>query len=123
MKRFFFVSLLGALVSGCANTAIDKDLLVSGTKNVRYDSDLTNCKKTATAYKSDEIGGLTAIRTLEGALLGATVASDGERGDAAMIGAVFGAVLGANESYVQQNRARREILIKCMQNRGHDVLA
>ena len=78
---------------------LDKDLLVSGTKNVRYDSDLASCKKTASAYKSDEAGGLIAIRTLEGALLGITVASDGERGDAALIGAVFGAVLGANESH------------------------
>ncbi|EBA17670.1 hypothetical protein RSK20926_18067 [Roseobacter sp. SK209-2-6] len=114
------IAVLG--VSACSQTFEDP-LLVDGPKSPLFESDLAQCRQISANHTQDQVKTPALQGAAIGAVVGALDSTDGDRVDDALIGAVIGGGIGALEGTVEQDEARRKILLRCMQGRGHRVLA
>lgn len=122
MKTIILGCAIVVGLAACGNT-FDDPLIVDGTRNYNYDSDLGACRRLAETHTQDEVRSTAIGGAVLGGLIGAIDSEDGDRADDALVGAVVGGGVGALEGQVEQDEARRTILIRCMQGRGHRVVA
>lgn len=121
MMRGILCCMAGLFLAGCGDTIDSFEPVVDGYKSPAYNQDLAQCRelsKQANARVAEE----AKAGAIVGAVIGAAIADDGERAEAAIAGAGVGA-LGATADASEQADARKErILVSCMQRRGHNVL-
>ncbi|WP_120632719.1 glycine zipper family protein [Ruegeria sp. EL01] len=108
-------------LTACSNT-FEEPLLVDGTKNQNYQSDLQACRSLAVNYGEGDVQSSALGGAAIGGVLGAIDSEDGYRADDALVGAVVGGGLGALEGHNKLDETRRAILLRCMQGRGHRAL-
>lgn len=107
----------GLIISACGDSPTSKPLRLSGAAGANYSSDLSDCRRIAMQYDNE----LTAQGAMGGAVLGGAVGAI-ESHEEALAGAAVGGILGAVEGNVQKEESQREMIIRCMQNRGHPVI-
>ncbi|WP_323770022.1 YMGG-like glycine zipper-containing protein [Antarctobacter sp.] len=114
--------LIAPLTFVTACTApMDRDYTLDGPRNAMFDTDLASCKVAAANYRPDAHldGALTGAAT--GAVFGALDNED-DRGTGAVAGAAVGALAGIAAAEDELSEDRREVVIRCLQNRGHRVI-
>lgn len=114
--------LIASLSLGTACTApMDRSYTLDGPRNAMFDTDLASCKSAALNYRPDarREGALTGAAA--GAVFGALDTED-DRGSGALAGAAVGAVAGIAAAEDELSDERREVVIRCLQNRGHSVI-
>lgn len=108
---------------GACSNSFEDPLLLDGPQNAAYQTDLAQCRALAAQHTQGQ--GKTAA--LQGAGIGAVIGvldgNDGDRADGALVGAAIGGGLGALEGNSARDEEQRTILLRCMQGRGHRVLA
>ena len=107
------------LLTGCANTSDRYSPIIDGHKDVNFTHDLTECQQLS--KQRVYINGDTKSEALLGAAIGALAGSDGDKGDI-IGGALAGAAIGTGEQAWKTRGERKEIVIRCMQQRGHKAV-
>ena len=107
------------LLSACSNTGAEHRPIVDGGDLTHYETDLQACRKVA--EQRDYINADTKTDMAIGAGAGA-IAGIGDGGDEMLVGAIVGAALGAAGGSYKAKDERKFIVIKCMQNRGYNVV-
>ncbi len=117
---FTFV-LIACGLGGCTsmNSGANYRPIVDGGDLTNYDQDVAQCQELAKQreYLNDDSKG----DFLLGALLGALAGSDGDRGDI-IGGMIVGGAVGAGSSAYDARDERKNIVIKCMENRGYNTI-
>ncbi|GGF53164.1 MULTISPECIES: glycine zipper domain-containing protein [Mameliella] len=114
--------LILPLVALAACTApMDRAYTLDGPRNAMFDTDLAQCKDAAHAYRNGahKDGALTGAAA--GALIGALDEEDDRLGGA-VGGAAFGALAGVAAAEEELSAERRNVVIRCLQGRGHRVI-
>lgn len=109
---------LGAL--GACTAPVDRPLVTDGTRNATFDADYASCHTQAATFQNGAGAQTTAAGAAIGATIGALDADDAWEG--ALAGAAVGGLIGAAENASATDTERRNVLIRCMQNRGHNVI-
>ncbi|UWR85681.1 glycine zipper family protein [Phaeobacter inhibens] len=122
MKMIFAGCAMLVTVAACSNS-FDKPLLTDGPKQVGYEADLGACRALAEGHTEKTLQSGAVTGAVIGGIIGAVDSKDGDRADDALVGAVLGGGVGALEGQSERDEQRRTILIRCMQGRGHRVLA
>ncbi len=117
------VLMSGLVMTGCTNTGAKYEPINDGQLSVAYTSDLSDCQKLATSrgYINDD----TKTNAMIGAGLGALAGiadDDVNDTEGALTGAVVGAIAGAGATMIETRSERSDIVVKCMQARGHSVV-
>ncbi len=117
MRIFHFVGVI-LVLSACAELS-DDALILDGPASPSYQSDLTACEQLAKQSPTGtaEVG----VATAAGAVFGGAVA-DHEDPDFLPWGVVLGAAAGWIGAVADQDTERRQIVVSCMQGRGHRVV-
>lgn len=120
MKKSLFALPLILALAACANTGADYRPIVDGPEDAKFERDLAACQ--ALARKKDYLSGENATNAAVGAGLGAIVG--GLTGDwaGAGIGAGVGLGAGAAKGAVDTQSQRANIVKKCIEKRGHNVV-
>lgn len=117
---FTFV-ILACGLGGCTSfqSGANYRPIVDGGDLTAYESDLAQCQSVATqrGYINDDVKGDAMV----GALVGALAGADGNTGDI-VAGAIVGSAVGAGSSAYGIRDERKNIVIKCMENRGYNVV-
>lgn len=130
MKRFAFVIIGSALITGCANAPTASGLwhqpLVDtqrpGYDAGRFGGDVYDCNQIA-GQRPSGVGDGAAGGLLMGAVLGAIVGNAlGDTGGGAAYGAAFGGVSGAAQGGAEGVSRHTRIVQDCMRGRGYTVL-
>ncbi len=116
MKKLMLVAFLG--LSACAQYPMQKPLAVDGTRNANFGFDETECRALAANYHPGKQGADIAYGAVSGAVTGWSL---GEREDV-VTGALGGAIVGAARGQYNDELIRRQVLVNCMQGRGHKVI-
>jgi uncharacterized protein YcfJ len=120
MRNPLLVLPLLLALAACQNSGADTRPLVDGPMGKKYEADLAACQNLARqkGYASED----TAVNTGVGAGLGAIIG--GVTGDwaGAGIGAGVGAAGGLGKSAIETQNARGNIVKKCLERRGHNVV-
>ena len=93
--------------------------MVDGPRTAEFETDRQHCIRLASTYDDGA--------AQDEAVVGAVV--DGVNGavendlEGALVGAALGGAFGELEGGVDLDGERREVLIRCMQNRGHNVIS
>ncbi|MEP1327982.1 hypothetical protein [Pseudophaeobacter sp.] len=111
------VTALGLIVTACGLSPTAEPLRLSGPANAAYASDLAGCRQIAMQYDNE----LTSEGAIAGALIGAAAGATESHEDA-LAGAAIGGLIGAGEGTMEKEEKQREMIIRCMQNRGHPVI-
>ncbi|MBP02953.1 MAG: glycine zipper family protein [Rhodospirillaceae bacterium] len=108
------------LLGGCAGVGAQYSPVVDGPRDQLFTTDLQQCQ--ALAKSQPYINPRIKTDALIGGVIGglAGIADDGIGGAAA--GAAIGAGLGAVQSSYNELDERKNIIIRCMQGRGHNVV-
>lgn len=114
------LSLIAALSLAACTAPVDRPLTVDGTRNANFDNDYNACHAQAASFTNGAGPESAAVGAVIGAGVGAIEADDEWEG--AVVGAITGGAIGAAENASKVNDERRHVLIRCMQNRGHDVI-
>ncbi len=121
---FFTASLaLSLLQAGCANTGARYQPLADGPVSAAYESDLASCQTLATGrnYMNADTKTDAAIGAGIGAIAG--IADDDISDTEGLIaGMIVGALAGGGSAMIETREQRRQIVIQCMQGRGHSVV-
>ncbi|EBA16185.1 hypothetical protein RSK20926_20705 [Roseobacter sp. SK209-2-6] len=107
---------LALLLTACNTVPLDAPLQVSGPLGTNFNADEAQCRSEARRVGQGHIGQTAAIGGVGGALVGSIESSDD-----ALAGAVIGAAIGAAAADAEVKQARRQYLVRCMQQRGHPV--
>jgi hypothetical protein len=124
MMQFLKITIVFLLISsfiyGCGASAARYQPIVDGPKDQLYYSDLKECQSLAEqrSYLNDDVKTNALLGTGMGALAGA-LSNDWE---GALVGAGLGAVAGAGSRAWETRDERRNIVCKCMAQRGHKVV-
>ncbi|MFD2168274.1 hypothetical protein ACFSJY_18600 [Thalassotalea euphylliae] len=112
-------TILTLTLSACSNTGASHRPIVDGGDLANYENDLLACQEVAKqrGYINADTQTDMAIGATAGALAGAT-----ESGEDLLAGAVIGAAIGAAGGSYKAKDERKFIVIKCMQNRGYNVV-
>ena len=114
------IAVTALLLAGCANTGANYRPIID-SKNVdlnRYEADLVECQRYA--EQKGGAGEKAAIGAGAGAVLGGVLAAvgNGDKGSAARVGGVMGAVSVATSG----DQGQRTIIKRCLIGRGYKVL-
>ena len=125
MKNVFLpvMLVLGLAVAGCANTGAKYEPISDGPKAAGYAGDLSDCQNLATerSYVNGDMKTDAVIGAGIGAIAG--LADDDVSDTEGLIaGAIVGAVAGGAATMPETQEQRRQIVIECMQGRGHPVV-
>jgi hypothetical protein len=112
--------LCAALALGACTAPVDRPLTVDGTRNANFNDDYADCHTMAATFKDGTGGEYAATGAVVGGLIGAADADDALEG--AVVGAAVGGLVGTAEATSERDHTRRDVLIRCMQNRGHNVV-
>lgn len=120
--RLQIISLLAAsgLVVGCANSSARYEPLIDGERTASYQVDLQSCQSLAATRDFDN--GDVRTDALLGATFGALVGALEEGTEGLVAGAVAGSVIGGAERAWDVRDERKAIVVKCLENRGHNVV-
>lgn len=118
LKSVLLVVLL-PLGAACSNSGAGYTPMVDGTRNASFATDLTACQ--SLARSQPVLDGQTGNATVVGAAIGGVL---GAADDDATLGEglIGGAIGGALSDTVQTSSDRKSIVITCMQQRGHNVV-
>ena len=107
------------LLSACSNTGSAHRPIVDGGDLTNYETDLSQCQSVAEqrGYINADTKTDMAIGAAAGAIAGAA-----DSGEDIIIGAVAGAAIGAAGGSYKAKDEQKFIVIKCMQNRGYNVV-
>ncbi|GAA6179683.1 MULTISPECIES: YMGG-like glycine zipper-containing protein [unclassified Shimia] len=105
---------------GACTSPVDRPLTVDGTRNAHFDGDYNACHAQAASFTNGAGMQSAAAGAAIGAAIGALEADDEWEG--ALAGAAIGGLVGSAENASATEDERRNVLIRCMQNRGHDVI-
>jgi uncharacterized protein YcfJ len=122
MKNVTIGCIVLSVLAACSNP-YDEPLLVDGAKSSAYTSDLAACRRLVENHTQDDLKSSAIGGAVLGGLIGGIDSKDGNRADDALTGAVIGGGIGALDGKFERDEERRTILIRCMQGRGHRVLA
>lgn len=113
------LTFAGVLLAGCAGTGADFRPVVDKAP-ATYEQDLAQCQDLAKERKYFNMDGImdTGLGAAGGTAIGAI--ADGWTG--AWIGALIGTGVGFTDHIFQTKDDRKNIVIKCMKNRGYNVL-
>lgn len=118
MKKLAMTAVALVTVSACT-PPVQRNLTVDGTRNANYGTDLHQCRTLAENYDN----GVANDGAVYGAAIGGVAgAIDAGSVEGAVAGAVIGAGLGAVDGSIALSYERRDVLIRCMQGRGHRVV-
>ncbi|WP_299951446.1 YMGG-like glycine zipper-containing protein [uncultured Ruegeria sp.] len=106
------------LVVACAESPVERSLVVDGPKTAAFAADRRHCTNLALNYDDGSAGNEALI----GAAIGATFGALEDDLEGAIVGAAIGGALGGLEGSVDLEEEQRDVLIRCMQNRGHQVI-
>ena len=119
MTRLILMTSIIAMLSACAEHPLERDLVVDGHQSANYNSDLRQCQNLAENYDDGSARNGAIWSAALGGLIGG--ADDGDFGDV-VAGAAIGGALGGLEGSAELDVERRNVLIRCMQGRGHRVV-
>ena len=115
--------LSGVLVlAACDGYPTSRPLAVDGTRNASFGQDEIECRALAANYNPQKQAGAIGGGAVSGALIGGLTSASGQGTEGALAGAAIGGLLGAAEGSYEEDEARRQVLINCMQGRGHRVI-
>lgn len=114
------VLILTAMITGCGATASSYDPIVDGPKDKKYHGDLSACSALAEqrSYTNDDV----KSEALSGAGLGALFGALDDGAEGAVAGAVIGGAVGGGARAWETREEQKQIVIRCMKNRGHNVV-
>lgn len=125
MKNVFLpvMLVLGLAVAGCANTGAKYEPINDGPKAAGYAGDLSECQALATerSYVNGDMKTDAVIGAGIGAIAG-LADDDVSDTEGIIAGAIVGAVAGGAANMPETQEQRRQIVIECMQGRGHPVV-
>jgi len=118
----FILSLLttSVVITGCANTSAGYQPIIDGETTVTYKQDLQACQKLAGSREFDN--GDVRTEALLGATFGALTGALEEGTDGLIVGAVAGSLIGGADRAWEVRDERKSIVVKCLENRGHNVV-
>ena len=121
-QNLIIISLLAAtsVITGCANSNARYEPIIDGETTAAYRQDLQACQTLAQAREFDN--GDVRTEALLGATFGALTGALEEGTDGLIAGAVAGSLIGGAESAWDVRDERKSIVIKCLVNRGHNVV-
>ncbi|MFS2319233.1 glycine zipper family protein [Maricaulis sp. D1M11] len=113
----------GLLATACANTGATYSPIVDGPVGPNYRADLAACQQIATerGYLNDDVRTDALIGAGIGAVAG-VLDDEVDDTEGAVTGAVVGAIAGGGARMNETRGERRQIVIDCMQGRGHAVV-
>ncbi len=115
------IACTGLVLSGCANTASGYRPIVDGYQDEVYHADLADCQALAKTKRYDN--GETKTAALAGAVLGGAVgAIEDDSVEGAIAGVLLGGLIGAAGGAADTRTDRKDIVIRCMDGRGHAVV-
>ncbi|MGR3622215.1 hypothetical protein [Pseudophaeobacter sp.] len=113
----FAAGCLMVLTAGCTEPVpLEAPLQATPPLAASFNSDETQCRAEAGRVGEGHVGKTAAVGGVIGAAGGAIEGSDD-----ALIGALLGAAVGAAAGDFDVKQARRNYLVRCMQQRGHAV--
>src|SRR5690606_8267341 len=119
MKSLVIATLCALLCAGCAASS-HRPVVDTGTPRGNYEDDVYDCQQLAAQRPAGQkAAGGAAAGAVIGALFGLAVGLRGE--DVAHL-AAFGAVSGGLEGGGWGTMEQRDIVARCMEGRGYDVL-
>lgn len=121
MRTLILIGLLG--LAACGDYPTRKPLAVVGTRNANFALDEQECRALAANYAPGKQAGSIGGGAISGALIGGLTSVSGETTEGALAGAAIGGLLGAAEGQYSDDEARRQVLVNCMQGRGHRVIS
>lgn len=122
MKTGIMIAISTGLALAACSKPMDKPYQVDGTRNAQFSSDLAHCKGVARDYRHPDGRQNQIAGALIGGAAGAIDAEDGDKLEGAAAGAAVGTLVGHLEAKSQLNDMQRDVVIRCMQNRGHGVV-
>ena len=119
--KFLLVLTASLIFSGCSSLhAGAKHLpIVDGGDLTHYETDLAQCQQVA--KQREFINDETKQEAVIGALFGAVLGLGGDKEDI-IGGAVAGATIGAADGAFDARTERKNIVINCMRNRGYNTV-
>lgn len=120
--RMVAATLLASLVlGGCASTASGYYPIVDGPRSAAFYDDLDDCQALARTKRSDNDD--TQTSALVGAVIGGAIgATDDELIEGAIVGGLLGALVGSAEGASNNRKDQKDIVVRCMYERGHPVV-
>lgn len=115
------LGIVAGVLTACGETGADYVPVVDGARGVNFESDLRACQTVAQQKPlyNDE----AREDALIGAGLGALLAlGEGDAAEAVVAAAAIGGVAGAGAGALENHDDRADIVIECMQGRGHNVV-
>ena len=118
------VLLIGLILTAaaCAKAPVDRPLTLDGPQAMGFQDDLASCRVLALGYDDPELNKQVAGSAAIGAAVGGLDADDGDELEGALVGAAIGGLFGAAEKNAAIKEEQRDVLIRCMQGRGHKVI-
>ncbi|MGV6812443.1 MAG: hypothetical protein ACWA47_09370 [Brevirhabdus sp.] len=109
-----------AVVLGACTAPAERPLMSASSKGPEFETARQECLSVANGYRAPTEKQNIAI----GAVLGAAAvaAEEDTGGKETAIGAVIGGALGAADEAKKRRQEQRNVVIRCMQNRGFDVV-
>lgn len=119
-KRSLFVLPLMLLLAACATSGADYRPIVDGPEDAKYERDLAACQALARkrGYDNEDMATNAAVGAGLGAIVGGITGDWTGAGIGAGVGLGAGAAKGAMDTQGQ----RGNIVKKCMEKRGHNVI-
>jgi len=130
-RKLSYLSIGAAvfLLGGCATGGAAYEPIVDGPKDAQYAQDLSECQQLAEQreYLNGDTKTKAAVGGATGALIGLSHNNRYGRkrrsdGDAALAGAITGALLGGTRGAMQTRQERKNIVRNCVAGRGYHVV-
>ncbi len=108
------------VITGCANSGARYRPIVDGEATATYAADLNACQTLATSR--EYVNGDVNTEALLGATVGALAGALEDGTDGFFAGAVAGTLVGGADRVWAVRDERKAIVVRCLQNRGHNVV-
>lgn len=120
MENFKIILLINAMAVAACTPPMERDFIVDGPRNAMFSVDLNECQHLAATTQE----GVGAAGAVIGAASGAVFGAFDEDSDTetVLVGAGIGAAAGAAAAQDASQTEQRNIVIRCLQNRGHAVV-
>ena len=118
MIRLSLAALTALSLAACAEHPLERELVVDGSRNAQYNDDFMECLHLAQNYDDGSVRTGATV----GAVLSGLAGAAEEDVEGAIVGAALGGALGTAEASSELDEERRDVLIRCMQGRGHRVV-
>jgi hypothetical protein len=115
------ILVLGVAITlgACATNPVERELTLDGPRTASFATDKAACKRLAVNYDDGSSRGDAILGAALGGLVGV---AEEENIEGAIVGAAIGGTIGKLEGEAVLDKERRNVLIRCMQGRGHKVV-